>query len=72
MSIKGQGHSVKTSSVIGIFQEIGVQNLYNGDVRILIESCEIAVQNDQEQPRTTGATLCGLQVEVPLFLVLYL
>jgi len=45
-NVNGQGHSVKTSSdrqITASFQEIGVAKS-NGDIRILIESPDIAVR----------------------------
>jgi len=65
VSVKGQGHSLKTSSIIAPFWEIWVAKS-NGNARIFIESLEVALcvhaqyKIGQKQPRTTGATSGGL------------
>jgi len=60
--VKGQGHSVKTSSnrqIIAIFYETGVA-AFNGDARILIgRQIAVCAQYNfgQKQRRTTSVTL---------------
>ena len=78
--VRGQGHSVKRRLIAKLLLAES-----NGDVRILIGCCQVAVHVQcvhaqykigQNQPRTTGATSGGLQVamhsQLPRLRVLYL
>ena len=83
-SVRGQGHSVKTSfdrQIIAFFYEIGVAE-FSGAVRISIRSSELELavsaharyRFGKKQPKTTGAISRSLQVamqsQLPHFLVL--